>query len=95
MSEDNTEVKVKTKVKAKAKTVKKEVEVAVVAPIYTPNSLLLRFKYEHLQASLQPRAKVFYDLAVDLDKSFKTSAAKTTGLRKLLESKDAFLKATL
>lgn len=60
------------------------------------NHLLRFFEYEHLKPHLQPVSKMFHDLAhniVDLNPADEREA--TVALRKLLESKDAAVRAFL
>lgn len=53
------------------------------------------FKYEHLPVHLQEVSKPIGDLARQMDENLPDGAEKTTGLRKLLEAKDAFVRAKL
>ena len=53
------------------------------------------FAYEHLPAHLQEISKPIGDLARQMDESLPDGAEKSTGLRKLLEAKDALVRATL
>jgi hypothetical protein len=60
------------------------------------DDLLRFFAYEHLPANLQSVSKQFHDLAhniVDLNPADKREA--TVALRKLLEAKDAAVRAFL
>lgn len=57
--------------------------------------LLKFFSYEHLPKKLQEVSRPFYILAAKLDSELPGSAEKTVALRKLLESKDCAVRATL
>lgn len=89
-----SENKVTKKAKTTKKVVKKE-SVKEVVDSYTPNALIKFFSYSHLPKNLQPVSKSFHDLAVDMDKNLPNNAEKTTGLRKLLEAKDCFVRANI
>lgn len=51
------------------------------------------FSYTHLPPHLQPTSKFFHDLAVQLIATTPRNAERTVALRKLLESKDAAVRA--
>lgn len=53
------------------------------------------FAYQHLPAHLQEVSKPIYDLATLMDESLPDGAEKSAGLRKLLEAKDALVRAKL
>ena len=53
------------------------------------------FKYDHLPAHLQPHSKPWADLAVTLMQTLPRNAERSTALRKLLEGKDAAVRAAL
>jgi uncharacterized protein (DUF2461 family) len=53
------------------------------------------FSYEHLPEFLQKVSKPFHDLAHDLNDRLPDCAEKAAGLRKLLESKDCFVRVEL
>lgn len=53
------------------------------------------FAYQHLPAHLQEVSKPIGDLATLMDESLSDSAEKSAGLRKLLEAKDALVRAKL
>lgn len=53
------------------------------------------FAYEHLPAHLQDVSKPIGELAKEMDATLPDSAEKSVGLRKLLEAKDAFVRAKL
>lgn len=57
--------------------------------------LLRWFGYGHLPAHLQDVSKPFSDLAHNLADTLDSSAELTVALRKLLESKDAAVRAAL
>lgn len=59
------------------------------------NPIMAYFEYEHLPRHLQPTSKLFYDLAHALDASLPSCAEKSVALRKLLEGKDAAVRAKL
>lgn len=53
------------------------------------------FQYEHLPAHLQEVSKPIGELAKLMDETLPGGAEKSTGLRKLLEAKDALVRAKL
>ena len=53
------------------------------------------FDFGHLPPELQKVSRCFADLAVDIVAMAPRSAERTVALRKLLESKDAAVRATL
>ncbi|NBC97890.1 hypothetical protein GV764_02485 [Atlantibacter hermannii] len=53
------------------------------------------FAYQHLPAHLQEVSKPIGDLATLIDESLPDGAEKSAGLRKLLEAKDALVRAKL
>ena len=53
------------------------------------------FNYAHLPEELQYISKQVYELAESMDNRLLDSAEKATGLRKLLEAKDAFVRAAM
>ncbi|KLN95613.1 hypothetical protein [Moellerella wisconsensis] len=53
------------------------------------------FKYEHLPDRLKAISKPICDLAMQMDETLPESAEKSVGLRKLLEAKDALVRASL
>lgn len=59
------------------------------------NELLRFFAYEHLPAHLQEVSKPFCELAHLLAHTLKDPREGTVALRKLLEAKDAAVRATL
>lgn len=61
----------------------------------TPEPMLRWFAYSHLPAHLQERSKPFCDLAAHIVDSIPRNAERTVALRKLLEAKDAAVRAAL
>lgn len=59
------------------------------------NSILRWFKYEHLPVRLQEISKPFADLALFIVENTSQSPEQSVALRKLLESKDAAVRAKL
>lgn len=57
--------------------------------------ILKYFKYEHLPTHLQDYSRPFAELAALIIKKIPSSAERTVALRKLLESKDAAVRAAL
>jgi hypothetical protein len=57
--------------------------------------ILQFFRYEHLPTKLQEVSKPFGDLAHDLVRGLPRNPERTVALRKLLESKDAAVRAML
>lgn len=59
--------------------------------------LMRYFAYDHLPPHLQERSKRFRDLAVEIieDTGWRDDAEVTVALRKLLEAKDAAVRACL
>ncbi|TKV61893.1 hypothetical protein FDO65_10235 [Nakamurella flava] len=68
-----------------------------MAPITPePHEPLLRwFEYAHLPSKLQAVSKPFGDLAERLVETIPRNAERSVALRKLLESKDAAVRAAL
>jgi hypothetical protein len=61
-----------------------------------PTEPILRFfKYGHLPEALQLRSKPFADLAESLVATLPRNAERSVALRKLLEAKDAAVRAAL
>lgn len=60
-----------------------------------PERMLAWFKYDHLPAHLQAASKPFCDLANSIVESCQGGPERTVALRKLLEAKDAAVRATL
>jgi hypothetical protein len=57
--------------------------------------ILKFFSYEHLTLPLAEVSKPFCDLAYELEDLLPRGAEKSTALRKLLEAKDAAVRAAL
>ena len=58
--------------------------------------LIRYFEYGHLRTvALRETSRQFYDLAVSMDHLLPDGSEKSTALRKLLEAKDAAVRATL
>ncbi len=53
------------------------------------------FAYSHLPEKLQAVSRPIGELAAQMDATLLDSPEKTAGLRKLLESKDCFVRAML
>jgi hypothetical protein len=66
-------------------------------PIHHPSvaSLLRYFEYAHLPLRLQVASQPIGDLAKTMAALLPDGPEKTTGLRKLLEAKDCFVRAAL
>lgn len=60
-----------------------------------PSPIMKYFAYEHLPAHLLEVSKPISDLAKQFDESLPDGAEKSAGLRKLLEAKDALVRAKL
>lgn len=60
-----------------------------------PSPILKYFNYEHLPAHLQAVSKPIGDLARQMDEQLPDGPEKSTGLRKLLEAKDSFVRQAL
>lgn len=59
------------------------------------NMIMRFFDYQHLPEHLQRVSRDLCDVARKLDEQLPASAEKSAGLRKLLEAKDCFVRATL
>lgn len=60
------------------------------------NRLMTYFQFDHLPAGpIRESSRVCAELAQRMDEGLSESAEKTAGLRKLLEAKDCFVRATL
>jgi hypothetical protein len=57
--------------------------------------MLKWFSYNHLTANLQPTSRAFYELAHYLCGTIEPGPERTVALRKLLEAKDAAVRAKL
>lgn len=60
-----------------------------------PSPIMKYFAYQHLPEHLQEVSKPIGELASLMDESLPDGAEKSTGLRKLLEAKDALVRAKL
>lgn len=60
-----------------------------------PSPILRYFAYQHLSPELQQVSLSFYVLANELEAGLPAGAEKSTALRKLLEAKDAAVRAAL
>lgn len=61
----------------------------------TADPILRFFHYAHLPPGLQARSKPFCDLARHIIETTPRNAERTVALRKLLEAKDAGVRAAL
>jgi len=57
--------------------------------------ILRYFEYEHLRPELQLVSRPFHDLALGVVQNVPRNPERTVALRKLLESKDAAVRAAL
>lgn len=67
---------------------------------FTPQAIALDpvlryFHYSHLPATLQEASKPFCDLAGHIVRTLPRNAERTVALRKLLEAKDAAVRANV
>jgi hypothetical protein len=60
-----------------------------------PSPILRYFDFTHLRSPLAEISEKFYELAQDVELTLPAGAEKSTALRKLLESKDAAVRAAL
>ncbi|HCD3004933.1 TPA: hypothetical protein NDS87_003749 [Enterobacter cloacae] len=60
-----------------------------------PSPIIKYFAYQHLPAHLQEVSKPIGDLATLMDETLPDGAEKSAGLRKLLEAKDALVRAKI
>lgn len=58
-----------------------------------PNPILQFFNYEHLPSDLQEISKKVHEVAMFMAENLPENPEKSAGLRKLLEAKDAFVRA--
>lgn len=61
----------------------------------TPSPILRYFEYEHLPPVLAEVSKTFCNVAKEIDLNIPNGPEKSVALRKLLESKDAAVRASL
>lgn len=59
------------------------------------NRLMQFFKYDHLPEKMKTVSAPCCDLAKMMDEMLPEGPEKTVGLRKLLEAKDCFVRATM
>ena len=59
------------------------------------NPIVRYFHYSHLPESLQAISKPFCDLAVSIVRTLPRNQERTVALRKLLEAKDAAVRANV
>ncbi len=59
------------------------------------NPIMKYFSYIHLPAPLKKISKPCHALAVEMNSTLPDGPEKSAGLRKLLEAKDCFVRATL
>lgn len=59
------------------------------------HEMMKYFKYGHLPEKLQAVSKPLGEIASLMDSNLVESAEKSAGLRKLLEAKDCFVRASL
>ena len=57
--------------------------------------MLKFFAYEHLPQKLQAASQPFHGLATHIEQSIQPGPERTVALRKLLEAKDAAVRAAL
>lgn len=63
--------------------------------IVQPEAILQFFAYEHLPPAMQDVSKPFCELAKDIVLKIPRNAERTVALRKLLEGKDAAVRASI
>jgi hypothetical protein len=61
----------------------------------SPDPILRFFKFDHLSLPLQAKSKPFCELASWIVETLPRNAERTVALRKLLEAKDAAVRAGL
>jgi len=59
------------------------------------DEILRFFHYEHLPPALQPRSKPFFQLAWHIIRTTPNNPERAVALRKLLEAKDAGVRANV
>lgn len=64
-------------------------------PEYVPSATLRFFAWAHLPEHLQKVSGSIGELANKMDRELPNNAEKAAGLRKLLEAKDCFVRASL
>ena len=60
-----------------------------------PSTTIQYFEYAHLPEKLQAISKPLYELAHLMETTLPDVAEKSAGMRKLLEAKDCFVRASL
>ena len=60
-----------------------------------PSTTIKYFSYEHLPPKLQEIAKPLAELAKQMEETLPDGPEKSAGMRKLLEAKDCFVRASL
>ena len=60
-----------------------------------PSTVAKYFKYDHLPEHLQEVSKAVAELAKLMEDTLPDGAEKSAGMRKLLEAKDCFVRASL
>jgi len=60
-----------------------------------PTNVDKYFRYDHLPPKLQEVSKPISELAEKLNAELPDGSEKSTGMRKLLEAKDCFVRAAL
>lgn len=60
-----------------------------------PNHILQFFRYDHLPLAMQAVSKPFGDLAHQVAETIPSNPERSVALRKLLEAKDAAVRATI
>ena len=58
-------------------------------------TLIRYFAYEHLTGPMREISRQFADMAINIDTTLPKGTEKTVALRKLLEAKDAAVRAAL
>lgn len=81
--------------KNNSKSYQEQAEEIVVKHNANQGSMLQWFDYKHLPSHLQETSKVFYDLAYHIVKTTNPGRERSVCLRKLLEAKDAGVRAAL
>ena len=62
---------------------------------YTPSSIMKYFEFKHLPEHLQVVSRTFHATATWVDQNLINGTEKSVALRKLLEGKDAAVRAAL
>ena len=60
-----------------------------------PTTTIQYFQYEHLPQKLQEVSKPIAELALKMEQELPDGPEKSAGMRKLLEAKDCFVRASL